>query len=515
MAGILDSLFLPSTYGGGSDPTGLLALINSQAGYQPSQGFGPQPSPAPAIPQAAPLAVGGYQMPRLGAADLYNPAQVNLPPAAQPTQGMQQPQPQQAPDQGQLPPALGGNQFGGNFGAGLQNFVNTPGGLLGKILGGVTGFATGQRTDPVGMQQQNLGAQYSAFRQMLQQNGASPQEASTRALLAITNPEAAKTILTEALTNKEKYGVISEDPLQGKQYGFINERDQTINGKPISQINAGGQGQSQGLYALTDKLQSMQAAGASREQMLNEIPSAYRNDIDALLSGKSVPQNMGRAQIRGSLITLAHAVDPTFDETKIPLRVKTVTDYAPNGQSGRSIVALNTVQHHIGKLSDDLENIGDTGWTALNALRNGIATNTPLDPKQGKAIQSVQDDMKAVTDEMSAAYKAGRVSDHEIEAWNRLASSNLPVRQLKQGIVDFVGLLNGKRDQLNETHQAIVGTEAPGINRDLNEAVTKKVNDRNNGTTSAQSGAPQFQEGATATNPQTGQKITFRNGKWQ
>jgi hypothetical protein len=212
-------------------------------------------------------------------------------------------------------------------------------------------------------------------------------------------------------------------------------------------------------------------------------------------------------------MSMAHAVDPNFDESTIPLRFKTQGDYAPNGQSGRSIVALNTVQHHIGKLSDDLENIGDTGWTALNAIRNGIATNTPLDPKQGKAIQSVQDDIKAVTDEMSAAYKAGKVSDHEIEAWNKLASSNLPVRQLKQGIADFVDLLNGKRDQLNETHQQIIGTEAPGINKGLNEAITKRVHDRNAGT-SSQSSTPSVNEGATATNPQTGQKIVFKGGQW-
>ena len=247
--------------------------------------------------------------------------------------------------------------------------------------------------------------------------------------------------------------------------------------------------------------------------MLQQVPSEYRGYVDAVLSGRALPTNIGRSPARAAIMSIAHAVDPKFDESTIPLRFKTQTDYAPNGQSGRSIVALNTVQHHIGKLSDDLENIDDTGWTAINAIRNGIATNTPLDPKQGRAIQAVQDDIKAVTDEMSSAYKAGRVSDHEIEAWNKLASSNLPVRQLRQGIADFVDLLNGKRDQLNETHNSIIGTDAPGLNKELNATITKRVHDRNAGTGN-QSSAPSIQEGATATNPQTGQKIVFKGGQW-
>lgn len=38
--------------------------------------------------------------------------------------------------------------LGANFDTGVQNFLTTPGGLIPKMLGGVTGMATGQRTDP-------------------------------------------------------------------------------------------------------------------------------------------------------------------------------------------------------------------------------------------------------------------------------------------------------------------------------------------------------------------------------
>lgn len=459
MAGLLDSIFQPSTYSGQG---GLLDRLLPSLGSYQSAGF-PQPDQAQAMP------IGGYQMPRIGNPDQFQSQQVMTPPNAQPTQGAL---PNQAP--AQLPPALGGNSFGGNLGASLQSFANTPGGLLPKLLGGISAGLTGQRTDPMGMQQQNLKAQYDSLVPVL-----GPQ----KAMLAVLNPEAGKTLLTEALTNKNEVKMVKDGFGQEHPYAW-NPITQEF--KPLAPVGASG-GDMQGL---TDKIAGMAQSGASRQQLLQTVPSDYRGHVEAVLEGRALPSNIGRGPARSAIMAAAHAIDPNFDESTIPLRFKTAGDYAPNGQSGRSIVALNTVQHHIGKLSDDLENMGDTGWTALNAIRNGIAVNTPLDPKQGTAVQAVQDDMKAVTDEMSAAYKAGRVSDHEIEAWNKLASSNLPLRQLKQGIADFVGLLNGKRDQLNETHQSILGKDAPGINKDLNEAITKKVSERNSTTSQPTANLP-------------------------
>ncbi len=508
--GLLDALFNSDTYGGqGGGILDLLRQTQAQnSAYQPSAGF-PQDAPAPnfadrfnALPnapqpfnpaprqmdaanydpatfapnQAQPINIGGYQMPRLGSADLYKPQQVMTPPNAQPAQG-QIPQggmpQQQAPQQEeQLPPAFGGTSY--------LDRLNSGGGLIGSLLGDTN-------------QQKNLRAQYDATRQMLMDSGVEERQAKSLAMAATLNPEspAVKTLMPELLTNKQDIKMVKDE--FGAEHPYWYDKVNHTFKPALTQGGAGaGSGGGPGLQQVISSLDNM-PAGSTQEQRLAQVPESYRGYVKSLLEGKALPSNIGRSQLRGPLITLAHAVDGSFDESLIPLRFKTATDYAPNGQSGRSIVALNTVQHHIGKLSDDLENLGDTGWTAGNAVWNAIAKNTPMSPGQGKAIQAVQDDIKAVTDEMSAAYKAGRVSDHEIESWNKLANSNLPLRQLKQGIYDFVGLLNGKRDQLNETHQSILGKDAPGMNKDLNEAITKKVISRNSGDaapTPATQGAP-------------------------
>jgi len=201
---------------------------------------------------------------------------------------------------------------------------------------------------------------------------------------------------------------------------------------------------------------------------------------------------------------MAHAINPNFDESSIPLHTQTVEDYGPKGKTGQAFTSFNTVQHHIGKLSDDVENLNNSGFTHWNTALNAVKSNTTYDPKQQKVIQAVNDDIKAVTDEMSNAYKAGHVSDTEIAAWNELINSNLPLPRIRQGIADFVQLLNGKRDALNYGYRAIVktGEDAPLYDKQENEAITQKVMSRN------------IEDGTTATNPQTGQRLIKRGGQW-
>lgn len=269
-----------------------------------------------------------------------------------------------------------------------------------------------------------------------------------------------------------------EDGMGGKTFKLYNHATGEIKDIPKSAGDTSDTGAGQ---SMVNTISQMRDQGASRADLIKQIPEKYQGYVSSLLDGKATPANLGRGTERAALIQLAHTIDPTFDETQIPARMRTAIDFTPQGKSGASIVAFNTVQHHIGKLSDDLENIGDTGWTALNALRNGIATNTPLDQKQGKAVQRVNDDIKAVTDEMSGAYKAGHVSDTEIKSWNSLVSANTPLPQMRQAISDFVDLLNGKRDALNRVHQQIMGGDASIIDKDENDKITQKAHNRNAG----------------------------------
>lgn len=188
--GLLDNLYFGHNSNFGGQGGGLLDFLRQaqmqQEQYQPSAGF-----PG----QASPVGIGGYQMPRIGEQAQFTPDPAAIPQNAQPTQGMM---PQEAPQQPQgLPPALS------SIGSALGRIGN-PDGLIARLTG----------NDTRSQAKENLKAQYEALVPLV-----GPQ----KAMLAVMNPEAGKTILAQAL-DKKQYGfqkaddgkVLRTDPMTGE-----------------------------------------------------------------------------------------------------------------------------------------------------------------------------------------------------------------------------------------------------------------------------------------------------------
>jgi hypothetical protein len=475
MAGLLDYLYDASTYGGNG---GLLSRLAPNLGSIPqSQGF---PQQDQAAPQASPMQIGGYQMPRVGNSDQYIPQQAMTPPNALPTQGQMAPQ-QVAQPEPALPPALGGiSALGRAF---------NPNGIIARLTG----------NDQQSIAQRNLKAQYDSLVPML-----GPQ----KAMLAVMNPEAGKTLINEALTNKEKYGVISEDPLQGKQYGFINEREQTINGKPINAQTAPA---SNGSMAA---VQQAQQAGVTGEALYEHLPAQMRGTVKAMIEGRQpLPSTAAmRSPATLALIDAAHAIDPTFDATSWAARQAGAKDFT-SGKSSEMVRAANQTLAHVGSLLDAMGNLKNRSVPAWNAVANFANEQTG-----GGEPGAFRTNAHAVAEEMSKVFKGANLSDSEIRHWEQNLSENMSPEQQKAQIAKLSELLHGSLAALEEKRVAAIGpmaaAKAGPVIKDEGQKVLERIDNwvKSNG---AQTAPASIQDGATATNPQTGQKITFRNGKWQ
>lgn len=407
--GLLDSLFQNSDYGG--QQGGLLDFLRNsqtqQSQYQPSAGFQDQP---PAMPgrqfdsamfdpqtfapnQAQPIAVGNYQMPRIGSAPQFAPDPAALPPNAMPAQGqlppggpmqqpMQAPQMQDAPQQPQqLPPAFGG---GGGIGS-ILGRIGNPDGLIARLTG----------NDSRSQTQQNLAAQYQAVQQTLIQGGMSPREAQSKAMLAVMNPEAGKTILQEALTNKEKYGVISENPIEGKKYGFINEREQTIDGKPIG-AGGGPQSGGGGLLAPGAAYNPNLSGDAYMAQFSPEVQAAAK----AYMNGDVLPSGNPRQQgIASQAKTIAQKygadmgipVSDALYSEKRKYRTELGTN-SPNSAGGQA-KAFNQGISHLTSLADNLEKLDNSNGLFDIPATAKIANSTS---------QAFSNKQSAISDEAKA-----------------------------------------------------------------------------------------------------------------
>lgn len=466
MAGLLDALFPQSLYDGTG---GLFDRLQSSLGYmpQPSAGF-PQAQPqAPQQPpQAPPISIGGYMMPRVGPASAYQPDPAALPQNAQPAQGqlpVGQPAPQMPSQAMPLPPGLGGvgPGFLDKLNRGLQSVGNG-----GSILGALTG----NYTDPQSMQQQNLKAQYDSLVPVL-----GPQ----KALLAVMNPEAGKTLLNEALTNKENFQKIGTDAAGRDMYGFVNNLEQTVNGKPISQMPT-----VQNQATLGD-------TNLTGESYLQSLPEAMRSQVKAIVEGRMQPPGgfaLKSPQVQ-ALLQAAAQYEPGFDLTKWQARSATAKDFA-SGQAAKNVTSLNTVVGHLADLAQKADSLGNSSIPIINTIKNAYGQATG-----GPEVNNFNIARNAVADELSKVFKGAGVSDHEINAWKETLNAAQSPEQLKGAIKTAIGLMDSRLYALNDQRDRGMNTssEPRALLTDKSRKALQSVEDWASGSSSkseAKSGSP-------------------------
>jgi hypothetical protein len=444
--GLLDALFDQQLYGGVG---GLLSrLQQSNFDLPQSPGF-PQDQPAasfadrfnalPGAPQpvvgsgrsfdsaqfdpqtfapnqAQPIAVGNYQMPRLGNADQYQPQQVMLPPNAQPAQGQLPQAPPPAPAApAQLPPALGGSQ--GGFLRGMQSIANG---------GGIISALTGNYNDPKSIAQQNLRAQYDALVPIV-----GPQ----KAMLAVMNPEAGKTILAQAL-EKKQFGftklddgtIVANDPQTGRSSVSYERNDANKTGV------AGPDGK------IIPYPEGLDAAG--RKTFANEIAK-----INADAAGGKKTEVQAKSEKFANLMEVAEKNLKGIENEGLSLKGKMLAS-VPGG-------------------------VGNYGQSE-NFQKYTQAKN--------KFITSL------LRDESGAAIGTQEFVRYDKELFPQPGDGPEVIAQKAENRKAAIDAMKKSAGPGYKAPEAPAQTPAPST---------------------------QYQEGATATNPQTGQKLTFRNGKWQ
>lgn len=523
--GLFDGL--PFDTGGYDGAQGLLARLSPAALLQlgQSQGLGPQgqfsdtnfdqnnfapsapaPGGTPFYGQDQNVAVGNYQMPVFGGPPQGNPMNANaqMPTdvsaqSVQPQQASAPPMaaraPQQVPPQssgamGALPSFLQSSPnspgLGDRIGTAFQNFANA-GGPLQAIAGGISGLVNGQRTDPVGISQQNLGYQFNAVKQVLRASGMSPDEASSKAMLAVLNPEAGKTLLGEALTNKEKWAQIGPDAMGNPRYGFVNEREQTIDGKPVGVGGGNATGQPSALGDPT----------LSGADYLASLPPSMQSQVKAIVEGRMQPPSgfaLKSPRVQ-ALLTAAAQYEPGFDMTKWGSRASTAKDFA-SGTSAKNVTSLNTVVGHLSDLADKADALGNinSGLGPANTMWNYVK-NSFENASGAPEVNNFTLARNAVADEMAKVFRSSGMSDHEISAWKDTLSSSMTPDQLKGAVKTGIGLMDSRLSALNDQRDRGMSTSNEPrslLNPHSQESLAKVERWANGGSLkdASQSGAP-------------------------
>ncbi len=441
--GIFDSgSYDPQTY---SDDGGLigrlLASLGQQGQYQPGAGFPQSPMDAnAAMPaqQNAPIAVGNYQMPRIGAG--FSPPTINpqtgetVEPAPQQAQPIAQQAPA-APQPAAMPSFLQPPQSPGGLGSAFRGaMANVQAGPLGMIAGAIGGgMGMGQGT-PQDQQKKALYDQYQALIPVLGEQ---------KARLAVINPEAGKIMLQEALSNKQKF-VQLKDAMGAEHPAFVDETNQTVNGKPVSQLPAENANSGLGDMTKTGK------------EYLATIPAAQRGTVQGMIEG-TIPPPSSFALSKPywqNMIAAAKNADSTFDAANWGGRVAGVKDFSA-GKSSEMVRSANQTIGHVGDLIGKMDALNNGDYPLKNKVGNYINSQTG-----GAAVTGFQQTAHAVADELSKVFKGAGISDHEIKQWEESLSPDMSPAQQHEAVTTAMSLLQHSLSALEEKRLNSIGPVA-------------------------------------------------------
>lgn len=399
--------------------------------------------------------------------------------------------------------------------AAIQNFAASPT-ILGGISNAYQGATTGQRTDPVGMYQQNSQMLYG----LLRQRGLPHADAA----LAATDPEAFKQIAPNYF-EPPKLVKTGTDPFTGQdtfnwaQPNKMQLTPATTTAAPGTTPTSTAPGVS--MQSFSDALQK----GVSGPDLYNYLPKGMAASVKSMIEGRTPPPSSFalRSPMVQGMIQAANAIDPNFDQTAWSVRNATAKNYLGGGKQFQELQAIGTVAGHLDTLKQAADALDNTRFPRWNSIANLI--------KQGSGDPSVDrfnTAMQAVSNELSKAYRGGHVTEGDVKDWQSNINAAKSPDQLKAVIGTLNDLLASKRQRLEEGYAQSMSGDVP-LPKEFSAASDKAQKTFNNiaawsqGAT-APSGAATasnpsstaptvIPEGATATHP-NGQRLIRQNGKW-
>lgn len=218
-----------------------------------------------------------------------------------------------------------------------------------------------------------------------------------------------------------------------------------------------------------------------------------------------------RGNERQQLVTLAGMADPTYDQTQFNARAAARKAYT-TGQQGQTITSANTVIGHLANLDGDIEKLNNSNFAPLNAALNA-GKGALSDPN----LAVFNTNRQAVASELAKFFKGTGATDlTTTQEWLARLDPNMGPDALHQTVQDIVGnLMKSRLDEMRSQYGAALGKPADFkfITPETATALKKLGVDPSSLDPNSGDSSP-YQEGQTATNPTTGEKITFTGGKW-
>lgn len=271
------------------------------------------------------------------------------------------------------------------------------------------------------------------------------------------------------------------------------------------------------------------------DEFVATLPAGDRNIVNGLIGGTLLLSDLSkRAQDYNRYLALAKQADPSFDPTPGGARRRFEQQFMTNGQGGQTMLAANTAVDHMKTYRDLVDglNNGNTQMLngALNAIRRQFGDAAATNPEAAKTVLA--------TEIAKAVRGAGALNEQEEKDYQKILSTSQSPAQFQGTLDTLTNLMMGRVHALEDRAKAMgvpdarvneylsprardaleyikknpigAGKEPPG----LLDRIGSALGGGSTPPAPATAAPAAIQDGVTATNPQTGQKIIRKGGQW-
>jgi hypothetical protein len=276
------------------------------------------------------------------------------------------------------------------------------------------------------MRMQGIQATYQSVRDELQRQGVPAGQAASRALAMAQNPDLLKlagpkiygTLPSSVHTVTDMMGGQSLRVFDPNKGTFVDEK-----GSPVAGTSGEGGTDTPDSQRVFNSIIQARTAGANQDQLIQQVPVQLRSYVSSLLKGDAIPTNLPmRGNARTNALTLAHAIDPGFNENLIATRQTFAKSMGATTASsyGGQLKSAGTVMHHLQDANDALP-VLESGMTgsgeilpALNPLKAAIRGQMG-DQQYNDAMGHYKTAISGISNELEYLLKGGIGTDSSIK----------------------------------------------------------------------------------------------------
>jgi hypothetical protein len=360
----------------------------------------------------------------------------------------QQAAPVAAPTSSSAPPSFGNRAIAAlaDFGAGGR-----AGGLFGALTGAVQGAATGQRFDPMGMQNQTV--------QALVSRGL-PRDLAP---MVASNPVALNQIVPRLLGMKQyqvtqtqdmygNHGIVLVDPISGTATAptYLNAQGQPQGGAPGA-MNAGASA----FPGVNPNL--------TGEAYLGQFPTEIQSAVKNYVAGNSMPTGNPRQGFTQAvkMIAAQYANDlgTVADDNTYAARHKAVTGLASTtpGSLGGQMTYARTSLNHLGDVADAAVNLNNSNGLGVAPLATLINKTRQLSTDQAARVGALNDAAGHYGQEITKYYAGSPGGEAERQQFQTSLGGSKSPAELAATLEQELNLATGKISKTQATIDEALG----------------------------------------------------------